>query len=73
MVFEKLVDILAESRDIDKADVKMESKFADLGLDSLDTVELAMNLEEAFGVTLEMDEGLQTVGDVVRRIEESLQ
>ena len=47
----------------------METTFESLGFDSLDTVELVMTFEEEFGVTLEVDENLKTIGDVVRLID----
>lgn len=39
--------------------------FAELELDSLDMVELVMNLEEEFGVNIEMDGSLKTIGDLM--------
>ena len=67
--FERVVKVLVEAKDCDESAVKMESTWAELELDSLDTVELVMNLEDEFGVQLEMNEGLKTVGDVVNAIE----
>ena len=67
--FEKVVEILVEAKDLDAATIKEESTWNDLGLDSLDTVELVMSVEDAFGISLEMDETMQTVGDVVKAIE----
>ena len=67
--FEKVVEILVEAKDLDAAGIAETSTWNDLGLDSLDTVELVMSVEDAFGVSLEMDETMQTVGDVVKAIE----
>ena len=64
-IFERVVKVLVDAKDCDEAAVKMESTWAELELDSLDTVELVMNLEDEFGVQLEMNESLKTVGDVV--------
>ncbi len=72
MVFEKVAEILAEYKDIDAADIKMESTFEELGVDSLDTVELVMSFEEEFNVTIEMNDELKTVGDIVKLIEKGL-
>ena len=68
-IFERVVKVLVEAKDCDEAAVKMESTWAELELESLDTVELVMNLEDEFGVQLEMNESLKTVGDVVAAIE----
>ena len=68
-IFERVVKVLVDAKDCDEAAVKMESTWAELELDSLDTVELVMNLEDEFGVQLEMNESLKTVGDVVAVIE----
>lgn len=70
--FDKVVALLVDAKDCDADNVKMESTWAELELDSLDTVELVMNLEDEFGVPLEMNETLKTVGDVVNAIEEAL-
>ena len=67
--FEKVVEILVEAKDLEAGDVKETSTWNELGLDSLDTVELVMSVEDAFGVSLEMDDSMQTVGDVVKAIE----
>ena len=66
---EKVSEIIAEAKDLDVADITAESAFEELGLDSLDTVDLIMNFEDEFGVTLEMSEDLKTVGDVVALID----
>ncbi|NCC69847.1 MAG: acyl carrier protein [Clostridia bacterium] len=70
MTFEKIKNILAEHKDIDPSEIKLESTFAEMGFDSLDTVELIMVFEEEFGVSLEMNENIKTVGDVVALIDE---
>lgn len=69
MVFEKVAQEIAEYKEMDASEITMESSFEDLGLDSLDMVELIMKLEESLDIQLEMDESLKTVGDVVGAIE----
>ncbi len=71
MTFEKVASMLAEYKGIDVSEIKEESTFADLKLDSLDVAELVMNMEDEFGVTLELDEGVKTVANLVRLIDEA--
>ena len=70
MTFEKVAKIISEYKEIAVEEIIMDSTFAkDLGLDSLDTVELIMSLEDEFGVSLEIDENLKSVGDLVAMID----
>ncbi len=71
-MFEKVAQILADYKDIDVSTITMDSTFADLGVDSLDTAELIMNLEDEFNITIEMNEKLSTVGELVALIEENV-
>ena len=69
---EKVVEIIVDKLGVDAAEVKDEASFTnDLGADSLDTVELIMELEKHFDVTIpDTDaEKIQTVGDAVAYIE----
>ena len=73
---EKVKDIIVEQLGVNPEQVTPTASFTeDLGADSLDTVELVMAFEEEFGVEVpdEDAEKLQTVGDVVKYIEERSQ
>ena len=72
MTFEKTAKTLAEYKDIDVSEITMDSTFEDLGLDSLDTVEIVMSLEDEFGISIELDSGLKTVRELVELIDGSL-
>lgn len=64
----KVIDIVSTQLGVDKTEVKLESSFAnDLNADSLDTVELVMELEDAFSTSIPDDkaEQIQTVGSAV--------
>ena len=69
MTFEKVAEIIADKADKAIEDITAEMTFADLGMDSLDTVDLLMGMEDAFGVTIEMNEDMKTIGDVVKFID----
>lgn len=69
MVFEAVAQLIAEHNDCDVSEITMESKFSDLGIDSLDTVEMIMNLEDKVGYEIELDQKVETVGDLVRFVE----
>lgn len=73
MTFEKVAKVIAENRDMDVSEITMDTTFEDLQLDSLDTVDLVMSLEEVFDITIEMQEGLKSVGDVVNLIDSLLE
>lgn len=69
----KITSIIVEQLGVNADQVTPEAKFIeDLGADSLDTVELVMALEEEFGHEIpdEDAEKLQSVGDVIKYIEE---
>lgn len=73
---ERVIDIVAEQLGVEKEKVSTETSFVnDLGADSLDTVELVMELEEEFDITIPDDaaEKIQTVGQAVDHIESSIQ
>lgn len=72
-VQDRVKEIIVEQLGVNPDQVTPEAKFIeDLGADSLDTVELVMAFEEEFGSEIpdEDAEKLQTVGDVIKYIEE---
>ena len=72
MEFEKIRQIIANQLDLDPAEIKMESNLIeDLHADSLDIVELVMDMEQEFDVEIPDEELLkvQTVGDIVRYLQ----
>ena len=69
MTFQKVAKIIAEYRDMPESDISLETTFEELGLDSLDTVELIMNFEDEFQISIEVDESLKNIADVVNLID----
>lgn len=69
MVFEKIREIICSQFDVEPETITGETNFlTDLGADSLDVVELAMNIEDEFGlgeISEEDIRGIQTVNDLV--------
>lgn len=73
MLFETIAKIIAERTGCDASSVKPESTFAELGIDSLDTVELLMSLEDEIGMEIELDQKVTTVDDLVKFVESKKQ
>lgn len=73
MYFEAIARIVSERTGCDIAAVKPGSKFADLGIDSLDTVELLMNLEDEIGIEIELDQKVETIDDLDKFIQSKQQ
>ncbi|MGL4412569.1 MAG: acyl carrier protein [Bacteroidales bacterium] len=71
-VAEKVKAIIVEKLGVEESEVTMEASFTnDLGADSLDTVELIMDFEKEFEITIDDDQAGQitTVGEAVAHIE----
>lgn len=72
---QKVRALVADKLGVDEEQVTMEASFAqDLQADSLDTVELIMDFEKEFGVSIPEEEtqNIATVGDAVAYIEKAL-
>jgi len=72
---ERVVEIVAEQMGVDKAQVTRNTSFVnDLGADSLDTVELVMEFEDEFDISIpdEDAEKIQTVGQAIDYVEAHL-
>ena len=71
----KVKEIIVDKLGVDESEVKSEASFAnDLGADSLDTVELIMEFEKAFEISIPDDqaEKISTVGDAIAYIAENV-
>lgn len=75
MIFERLVRLLSEQFGLEAEDITEDTGFEELGADSVDLVELSMNLEEEFGIE-EMGEediaSIHNVGDLVNYLQKKL-
>lgn len=68
-MFEKIQEMMVESLSLEKDDIKLESTFESLEIDSLDVFELVTELEEEFDIEIEDAENLKSVQDLVKYIE----
>ncbi len=74
-VADKVKAIIVDKLGVDESEVTPQASFTnDLGADSLDTVELIMEFEKAFGITIPDDqaEKISTVGEAIAHIEVAL-
>ena len=73
-VADRVMDIVAEQLGVDREKINPQTSFVnDLGADSLDTVELVMELEDEFDIDIPDDaaEKIQTVGQAIEFIEKA--
>ena len=68
-MFEKIQEMMVESLSLEKDDIKLESTFESLEIDSLDFFELVTEIEEEFDIEIEDAENLKSVQDLVAYIE----
>lgn len=69
MYFETIAKVVSERTGCDMSEIKPESKFSDLGIDSLDTVELLMQLEDIIGMEIDLDQKVETIDDLDKFIQ----
>ena len=69
-VFEKVQEIIVEELGKEAEEVKLETTFNELDADSLDVFQVVSEIEDAFDIQIETEEGLNTVGDLVAYVEE---
>ncbi len=72
-IAERIIEIVAEKMDKPKEEIAPEKSFVnDLGADSLDTVELMMDIEDEFDVSIPEEEAqkIVTIGDAIKYVAE---
>lgn len=73
MIFDKVKELIAEELGIEEDEIKMDSDLTeDLGADSLDAIELIMEIESQFDVEISDSEAtkIKLVSDIVKYLEE---
>ncbi len=73
MIFEKIKGVISSQLGIEDDEIKLETSFEDLGVDSLDLFQIIIELEEQFSVQIEDAESIKTVEDAVKYIEERVE
>ena len=72
-MYEKLVNYAAKQLELDASEITPDSTFESLGIDSLDIVEMIMDLETELGVELEMeDQQITTFGELAAFIDSKI-
>ena len=71
-MFERIAKYLSEEMDIPMEEITPDTTFESLGIDSLDTVEMVMDLEDDLGIELEVEEKIATIGELVAFVESKL-
>ena len=72
-MYEKLVKYAAKQLEIDASEIRPDSTFESLGIDSLDIVEMIMDLESELGVELDMeDQKITTFQELAEFVESKL-
>jgi acyl carrier protein len=72
MIFERIKQMIIEELNVPEAKITMQARLAeDLGADSIDAVELIMNIEDEFSIQVsdEQAQNIKTVGDLVKYVE----
>ena len=72
MVFEKIKKVVCQQLGISENEVKLETTFEELGVDSLDFFQVVIELEEQFSIQLEDAENMKTIQDAVIYVESQL-
>ena len=72
MTFEKVIKVLAEHLEMDESEITEDTTFEDLGVDSLDSVEIMMEMEDAFGIEIKPAEAGKSVKELVSYIDAKL-
>lgn len=69
MTIAKVKELLAEHLEMDASEITEETTFDDLGVDSLDAVEIMMEMEDEFGIEIKPAEAGKSVKELVNYID----
>lgn len=70
MTLERVIKVMTDHLEMEENTIKAETTLEDLGVDSLDTVEILMEMEDEFGITIEpANVKVKTVGELASYID----
>ena len=73
MLFDTIAAVIAERADREVSEITPESRFEELGIDSLDTMDVLIKIEAEVGHEIELQEKVEMVADLVAVVEKQLQ
>ncbi|WP_242392189.1 acyl carrier protein [Anaeromyxobacter oryzisoli] len=71
-IFEKIAQVMSDLFDLDRSQITRESRFQDLGITSIDAIDLVVELQRVTGKKLSAESGIKdvrTIGDVVMLVQ----
>lgn len=71
MIIDELKAIISEKMDIDIDDITENSTLEDLKIDSLDAVEIIMDIEDKYDIAIDSIDDIKTVGDIANEVEKA--
>lgn len=73
MIFEKIRKIIVEQLGVSEDEIKLETSFQDLGVDSLDLFQIIIEIEEEFDIQIEDAEKITTVEEAVNFVKSKIE
>ncbi len=70
-ILEDVKAMISDKMDIDADSINLDTTFEDIQIDSLDMVEIVMDLEDKYGITIDTNAGIKCVADLVSYIEKN--
>ena len=71
MIIDELKKIISDKMDIDVSEITEDSTLEDLKIDSLDAVEIIMDIEDKYDIAIDSIDDIKTVGDIVKEVEKA--
>ena len=69
MELQAIQEIISEYLDIDPSTITENTSFKDMEIDSIDMMDIIMNIEDKFDIKIDDTQGLETVGDLIKMIQ----